>query len=70
MKMAGFPSTCSSLAWSFTRTRESRLVEFLGGQFTEIDCRFDQVDGRIAELRREMLGNFEEIYRRLERMEQ
>ena len=47
-----------------------QLVEFLGRQFTEIDRRFDQVNGQIAELRREMLGHFDEIYRRLERLEQ
>ena len=33
-----------------------QLVEFVGRQFTEIDQRFDQVDGQIAELRREMLA--------------
>ena len=47
-----------------------QLVEFLGRQFTAIDQRFDQVDGQIVELRREMLGHFDEIYRRLERLEQ
>jgi hypothetical protein len=47
-----------------------QLVEFLGRQFTEIDRRFDQVNGQIAELRREMLGHFDELYRRLERLEQ
>ena len=54
-----------------------QLVEFLGRQFTEIDRRFaaidqrfDDVDGQFAELRRDMLGHFDEIYRRLERLEQ
>jgi len=54
-----------------------QLVEFLGLRFTEIDRRFTEMDGRftetnghIAELRREMLGHFDEIYRRLERLEQ
>ena len=61
-----------------------QLVQFLGRQFAEVDrrfdlvagrfdqinLRFDHVDGQIAELRREMLGHFDEIYRRLERLEQ
>jgi chromosome segregation ATPase len=51
-------------------TEYQQLVEFLGQQFTEIDRRFDKVDGQIAELRREMLGHFDELYRRLERLEQ
>ena len=53
------------------------LVEFLGRQFTAIDQRFAAMDGRfdfvnrsIAELRGEVLGHFDEIYRRLERLEQ
>jgi len=58
-------------------TEYQQLVEFLGLRFTEIDRRFTEMDGRftetnghIAELRREMLGHFDEIYRRLERLEQ
>ena len=65
-------------------TEYQQLVEFLGRQFTEIDRRFTEVgrgfteiDGRfdgmqrqIAELRQEMLGHFDEIYRRLDRLEQ
>lgn len=50
-------------------TEYEQLVEFLGRQFTQIDERFDQVDGQIAESRREMLGHFDEIDCRLERME-
>ena len=53
-----------------TPTEYEQLVAFLGRQFTEIDRRFDRVDGQIIELRREMLGHFEEIYRRLEHLEQ
>ena len=56
--------------WAMSPSEYEQLVEFLGRQFTEIDRRFDQVDGQIAELRREMLGHFDEIYRRLERLEQ
>jgi chromosome segregation ATPase len=51
-------------------TEYEQLVELLGRQFTEIDRRFDRIDGQIAELRREMLGHFDEIYRRLDRLEQ
>ena len=58
-------------------TEYQQLIEFLGLRFTEIDRRFTEMDGRftetnghIAELRREMLGHFDEIYRRLERLEQ
>ncbi len=53
------------------------LVEFLGRQFTEIarqfttiDRRFDAMNDQFAELRREMLGHFDEIYLRFERLEQ
>ena len=49
----------------------------VGRQFVEVGRRFDQTDGQIAdvrhevrELRQEMLGHFDEIYRRLERLEQ
>ena len=35
----------------------------------EIDRRFDHIDGQIAERRREMLGHFDEIYRRLKHLE-
>ena len=46
-------------------------------RFTQIDQRFTQIDrvlgglsDDLADLRREMLGHFDEIYRRLERLEQ
>jgi len=44
-------------------TEYQQLVEFLGGQFAEVDRRF-------TELRQEILGHFDEVYRRLERLEQ
>jgi chromosome segregation ATPase len=47
-----------------------QLVRFLGPRFESIDRRFDVVDRRFDELREEMLGHFDEIYRRLERLEQ
>jgi len=49
----------------------------LDQRFTQIDQRFTQIDRALgvlsddlADLRREMLGHFDEIYRRLERLEQ
>ena len=67
-----------------TPTEYQQLVEFLGQRFTEVDQRFIPIDQRftqidrglgvlrddLADLRREMLGHFDEIYRRLERLEQ
>jgi len=53
-----------------TSTEYQQLVDFLGRQFTEIDRRFDEVGGQLADLRRDMLGHFDEIYRRLDRLEQ
>ena len=50
-----------------TSTEYQQLAEFLGRQFTEIDRRFDEMGGQLAELRRDMLGHFDEIYRRLDR---
>src|ERR1700739_3520486 len=62
----------------------AQLVEFLGRQFSAVDRRFDAIDRQftelrqegghlrqdVGELRREMLGHFDEVYRRLERLEQ
>lgn len=57
-----------------TSTEYQQLIEFLGRQFGEVDRRFTELDGRltgqITELRREMLGHFDEIYRRFERLEE
>ena len=39
-------------------------------RFSEMDRRFDEVDLRFTELRQEMLEHFDEIYHRLERLEQ
>jgi chromosome segregation ATPase len=54
-----------------------QLVEFLGRHFADIDRRFAGVDRRfeemgqqLVELRQEMLGHFDALYRRLERLEQ
>src|SRR5262245_22377200 len=62
----------------------AELVRFLGQRFSAIDQRFDAMDQRFDamdqrfeamdhrfdELRAELLGHFDEIYRRLERLEQ
>jgi uncharacterized membrane-anchored protein YhcB (DUF1043 family) len=54
-----------------------QLIAFLGERFETIDRRFeaidrrfDTIDRRFDELRGEILGHFDEIYRRLERLEQ
>lgn len=46
------------------------LVEFLGRQFTAIERRFDGLESELRDFRREALGHFDELYRRLERLEQ
>ena len=46
-----------------TSVEYQQLVEFLGRQFTEIDRRF-------SELRQDLLGHFDAIYLRFERLEQ
>jgi len=60
-----------------TKGEYEQLVEFLGHQFTEIDRRFGEVDRRVdeadlrfTELRHGMLGHFDDIYRRFERLEE
>ncbi len=47
-----------------------QLVQFLGARFESIDRRFETIDRRFDELRQEILGHFDEVYRRLERLEQ
>jgi type IV secretion system protein TrbJ len=39
-------------------------------RFGEQDSRFTGLERQLTELRQEMLGHFDEIYRRLERLEQ
>src|SRR5262244_2586862 len=48
----------------------AELVRFLVQRFAIIDQRFDTIDQRFDALRAELLGHFDEIYRRLERLEQ
>ena len=45
-------------------------VDKIGRRFTEMDRRFDEVDLRVTELRQDMLGHFDAIYHRFERLEQ
>jgi chromosome segregation ATPase len=58
-------------------TEIDRRVGQVDGRFTEVDRRvtetggrFDRLDARLTEMRREILEHFDEIYRRLERLEQ
>jgi len=60
-----------------TPTEYKQLVDFLAQRFTEADRHFTEVDRRLAglgqditDLRRDMLGHFDEVYRRLDRLEQ
>src|SRR6266851_1984657 len=47
-----------------------RRFETIDRRFDIIDRHFDTIDRRFDELRAELLGHFDEIYRRLERLEQ
>ena len=53
-----------------TSAEYQQLVDFLGPQFSRIDRRFETIEGQLGELRRDVLGHFDELYRRLERLEQ
>jgi chromosome segregation ATPase len=55
---------------SHQSTEISRVSTEVGHRFTEMDHRFDAVDLRITELRQDMLGHFDAIYHRFERLEQ
>ena len=45
-----------------------QLIQFLGPRFEAIDRRFEAIDRRFDELRAEILGHFDETYRRLEHL--
>ena len=51
-------------------TEVDRRFTEVGHRFTEMDRRFTEVDGVLTELRQDVLGHFDEIYRRFERLEQ
>ncbi|MBI4634930.1 MAG: hypothetical protein HY727_01140 [Candidatus Rokubacteria bacterium] len=60
-----------------TNSEYREVVDFLGRQFAAVDQRFAAMDRRFDVLEeradarfRETLGHFDEIYRRLERLEQ
>jgi predicted nucleic acid-binding Zn-ribbon protein len=48
---------------------DQRFLE-IDRRFVGIDQRFDEMGGQLAELRRDVLGHFDEIYRRFERLDQ
>lgn len=62
-----------------TSSEYQQLVEFFGRRFAEIDqhfeavdCRFDAVEAKLAEHDerfRDILAHFDQLYRRLERLE-
>jgi chromosome segregation ATPase len=47
-----------------------RRFETIDRRFETIDRRFDTIDRRFNELRADIFGHFDEVYRRLERLEQ
>jgi chromosome segregation ATPase len=47
-----------------------RRFEAMDRRFEAIDRRFDAMEHQLAELHTEILGHFDELYRRLERLEQ
>jgi chromosome segregation ATPase len=47
-----------------------QLVQFLEERFAAVDRRFEALEGQVHELRVEMLGHVDGIYRRLEILEQ
>jgi chromosome segregation ATPase len=51
-------------------TELNRQSTEIGRRFTEMDRRFDEADLRVTELRQDMLGHFDAIYHRFERLEQ
>jgi len=53
-----------------TNGEYQQLVELLQGQFTQIDSRFDRLETELRDFRSDVLGHFDELYRRLDRLEQ
>jgi hypothetical protein len=51
-------------------TEIGRLSTEMAHRFTGMDRRFDEADLRVTELRQEMLGHFDALYHRFERLEQ
>src|SRR5215472_5098185 len=44
--------------------------QIIEGRFGEVERRFGDLERQLSELRLEILGHFDELYRRLERLEQ
>jgi len=68
---------CARASTAVTNSEYQQLVEFLGGRFVAIDRRFEALERRVDEgfrgvdeRFREVLGHFDALYRRLERLEQ
>ena len=56
-----------------TNTEYQQLVEFLGRRFADTDQRFDAIDRRfdaVDQQFRDVLGHFDHLYQRIERLEQ
>jgi chromosome segregation ATPase len=75
MTSAEYQQLVESLERQFTGmghrfTEMDRRFDEVGHRFTEMDRRFDEVDLRVTELRQDMLGHFDAIYHRFERLEQ
>jgi bisphosphoglycerate-independent phosphoglycerate mutase (AlkP superfamily) len=68
MTSAEYQQLVDSLDRQFTEVGH-RFTE-IGHRFTGMDRRFDEVDLRVTALRQDMLGHFDTIYHRFERLEQ
>ncbi len=68
MTSAEYQQLVESLERQFTEI--GRQFSEVGHRFTEMDRRFDKADLRVTELRQDMLGHFDAIYHRFERLEQ
>ena len=53
-----------------TNGEYQQLLEFIQGQFTQVDRRFDTLETEARAFRRDVLGHFDAIYHRLDRLEQ
>jgi uncharacterized membrane-anchored protein YhcB (DUF1043 family) len=51
-------------------SEHQELVAFLGQRFEAIDRRFEAMDRKLEAVRADVLRHFDEVYRRLERLEQ
>jgi uncharacterized membrane-anchored protein YhcB (DUF1043 family) len=63
--------------WAMTSAEYQQLVELLTRQatgithqFADVDRRFNEIGLGVTTLRQEVLGHFNDVYRRFERLEQ